>query len=65
MQQAGLAHSVSGSAGAGMIYSQLIRQASMMSFNDAFALLSVFLVFILPLVLFMKRGRGEAPAGTH
>ena len=65
MQQAGFAPSVSGSAGAGAIYSQLIRQASMMSFNDAFALLSVFMACILPLVLFMKKAKGETRAEMH
>ena len=65
MQQAGFAPSVSGAAGAGTIYSQLIRQASMMSFNDAFALLSVFMACIVPLVFLMKKGKVEAWAEMH
>ncbi len=65
MQQAGLASAVSGQAGAGAIYGRLIREASMMSFNDAFGLLSIFMFCILPLVFLMKKGRGEAPAGMH
>jgi DHA2 family multidrug resistance protein len=43
--------------GTGMIYRQLLRQASMMSFNDAFYLLSIFLVCLVPLVLLMKMGK--------
>jgi len=39
---------------------QLLRQASMMSFNDAFYLLSIFLICLLPLVLLMKRGKTVA-----
>jgi DHA2 family multidrug resistance protein len=64
-QQGGIAPSVSGSAGAGSIYGQLVRQASMLSFNDAFALLSIFMACILPLVFLMKRGRGDARAEVH
>lgn len=51
--------------GLGTIYSGLIRQASMMSFNDAFYLLSVFMALILPLVFFMKKPKSETPAGMH
>jgi len=47
-------------------YLQLIRQASMLSFNDAFHFLSVLTILILPLVLLMKRGRDNAPtSGQH
>jgi len=41
-------------------YLQLIRQASMLSFNDAFHFLSVLTILILPLVLLMERGKAEA-----
>ncbi|HEX8948277.1 MAG TPA: DHA2 family efflux MFS transporter permease subunit [Dissulfurispiraceae bacterium] len=51
--------------GLGIIYNQLIRQASMMSYNDAFWLISVIMICILPLVLLMRRGKGAAPAGMH
>jgi DHA2 family multidrug resistance protein len=48
------------------LYNQTLRQASMMSFNDAFHLLSVFMLLILPLVFLMKRGKGIKPAaGMH
>jgi DHA2 family multidrug resistance protein len=47
-----------------VIYSQLIKQATMMSFNDAFHLLSVMMMLILPLVLLMKKGKeGVSGAG--
>ena len=51
--------------GLGVIYNQLIRQASMMSYNDAFWLISMIMICILPLVLLMRRGKGAAPAGMH
>jgi DHA2 family multidrug resistance protein len=47
------------------IYSQLVRQASMLSFNDAFHLLSIFMIVILPLVFLMRKGKVETPAGMH
>ncbi len=36
------------------IYGQLMRQASMLSFNDAFYLLSILMVCTLPLMMLMK-----------
>jgi DHA2 family multidrug resistance protein len=46
------------------IYSQLITQASMLSFNDVFYLLSAMMMLILPLVLLMKKGKEEiSPVG--
>ncbi len=44
------------------IYNQLLRQASMLSFNDVFFLLSAMMILILPLVLLMERGEKNAPA---
>ncbi len=38
-----------------VIYRQLLRQASMLSFNDAFYLLSVLLICTLPLLLLIRR----------
>jgi DHA2 family multidrug resistance protein len=65
MQFRGLPASLATQAGGETIYGQLIRQASMLSFNDAFYLLSVFMALVVPLVFLMKKGRGEAPAGMH
>ncbi len=39
----------------GRLYGQLVRQATMMGFNDAFFLLSMLMFAILPLVLLLKR----------
>ena len=37
----------------------------MLSFNDAFLMLSLFMILILPLIFMMKKGRTEVPAGIH
>jgi DHA2 family multidrug resistance protein len=55
LQQRGLEPAVSGQGGLAAIYEQVIREASMMSFNDVFYLLSVMLVLTVPLVFFMRR----------
>lgn len=52
-------------AGNGVLFGQLIKQASVMSFNDAFHLLSLFMVFIVPLVFLMRKGKAEEPPGMH
>jgi hypothetical protein len=49
-----------------MVYKGLLREASMLSFNDAFHLLSILMILIIPLVLFMKRSRDTAQTtGMH
>jgi DHA2 family multidrug resistance protein len=49
-----------------VIYSQLIKQATMMSFNDVFYILSVMLALIIPLILLIKKGKeGVSGAGMH
>jgi DHA2 family multidrug resistance protein len=55
LQQRGLEPAISGQGGIATIYEQVIREASMMSFNDVFYLLSVMLVLTVPLVFFMRR----------
>ena len=45
-----------------VIYRDLLRQASMMSFNEAFYIVSIIMICVLPLVIFMKRGKAAAPA---
>jgi DHA2 family multidrug resistance protein len=47
------------------IYGQLIRQATMMSYNDAFYLLSICMIAILPLVFLMRQGKVEGTPGMH
>ena len=51
----GLQTSLSQYGGLGVIHNELLRQASMMSFNDAFYLTALLMISILPLVLLMKR----------
>jgi len=66
LQDKGLIPSLSNQGSLGLLYNQLIRQASMLSFNDAFYLLSTMLMLILPLVLLMKKGKeGVSGAGMH
>jgi DHA2 family multidrug resistance protein len=49
-----------------LIYNQLLREASMLSFNDVFYFLSIMLILILPFVLLMKKGKeGISEAGMH
>jgi len=55
LRQQGMDPSVAGQGGLAAIYDQVIREASMMSFNDIFYLLSVMLVLTVPLVFFMRR----------
>lgn len=46
--------------GLGAIYGQLLRQASMLSFNDAFYMLSILMICTLPLMMLMKSGHYQA-----
>ncbi len=55
LQQKGFDAVTSLQAGLSSIYGQLLRQASMLSFNDAFYLLSILMTCTLPLLLFMRR----------
>jgi DHA2 family multidrug resistance protein len=65
LQYRGFDPTMADQGGLGVIYRGLLKQASMMAFNDAFFLLSVFMICIVPLVLLMKKGKGETPAGMH
>jgi len=49
-----------------MIYGQVVRQATVMGFNDAFWILSVMMACVLPLLLLMRRPdhqSGPPPSG--
>lgn len=61
----GMDPALSGKGGLGLLYQEMLRQSSMLSFNDAFHLLSVFLVCILPLVFLMQKGKSDAPGAMH
>lgn len=54
LQLKGFPPSLSEIAGNGLIYRNLLREASMIAFNDAFYLLSILMILILPLVILMK-----------
>jgi DHA2 family multidrug resistance protein len=43
-----------------LIYDQLLREASMLSFNDAFYILSIILILTIPFVLLMKKEKTGA-----
>lgn len=58
LQLGGLPPSLSEITGQGLIYRNLLREASMISFNDAFHLLSILMIFVLPLVLLMRHKHG-------
>jgi DHA2 family multidrug resistance protein len=61
LQELGLNPSLLKDGSLGMVYQQLLRQANMLAFNDAFAVLSTMLMLTLPLVLLMRKGPGGAP----
>jgi DHA2 family multidrug resistance protein len=62
----GFPDALSEQGGPGILYRELLRQASMLSFNDAFYLVSILMICILPLVFLMKREKGAATtAGMH
>jgi DHA2 family multidrug resistance protein len=59
LQDRGLKPSLSEHGGLGLIYGEVIKQASMLSFNDVFHLLSIMMMLILPFVLLMKKGEED------
>jgi DHA2 family multidrug resistance protein len=66
LQDKGFIPSLSDQSGLGLLYGEVVRQASMLSFNDAFYVLSTMMMLILPLVLLMRKGKEETSgAGVH
>jgi MFS transporter, DHA2 family, multidrug resistance protein len=65
LQYRGLGDFTSGFGGLEMMYRELIRQASMMAFNDAFFLVCIIMICVLPFALFMKRGKPGTIPGMH
>jgi DHA2 family multidrug resistance protein len=47
------------------IYNQMLRQASMMSFNDAFHLVCLIMILIVPLVFLMRQGKTPVQTELH
>jgi DHA2 family multidrug resistance protein len=62
LQYRGFESSLSQHGGLGVIYNELLRQASMISFNDAFHLTSLLMISVLPLVFLMKKGKSTPRA---
>lgn len=65
LQYRGVPEAATDYGGLGLIYRGLMRQAAMLSFNDAFFILCIMMLCVLPLVLFLRRGKGGGPAGAH
>jgi DHA2 family multidrug resistance protein len=62
LQYKGLPDALSDQGGLSILYKELLRHASMLSFNDAFRLVSIIMICVLPLVFFMKKRRpGSSP----
>jgi DHA2 family multidrug resistance protein len=65
LQYRGFESSLSQHGGLGVIYNELLRQASMMSFNDTFYLTSLILISILPFVFLIKRPKSVLTEESH
>ncbi|MFZ5906174.1 MAG: DHA2 family efflux MFS transporter permease subunit [Nitrospirota bacterium] len=65
LQHRGFESTLSEQGGLGVIYRELLRQASMLSFNDTFHLISIVMICVLPLVLFMRKGQPGISPGMH
>lgn len=66
LQQKGIDPSSANHGGLGIMYENMIRQAAMLSFADAFYLLTWMMIILIPLVLFMKNTgetQGKPTAG--
>jgi DHA2 family multidrug resistance protein len=66
LEYSGLNPGLADQGSLGLIYNKLLKEASMISFNDTFYVLSVLMILVLPLVLIMRRPKagGLAP-GMH
>ena len=66
LEHSGLNPTLADQGSQGLIYSRLLKEASMISFNDAFYILSVLMALVLPLVLIMRRVKHSEPvSGMH
>ncbi len=52
-------------AATGGLYGQIIRQSMMMAFNDAFFVMFLFTLGVIPLILLFRPVKGQAPEGMH
>jgi len=66
LEYSGLNPALADQGSLSLIYSKLMKEASMISFNDAFYILSVLMMLVLPLVLIMRRTKAGGPVpGMH
>jgi DHA2 family multidrug resistance protein len=66
LQQKGFDPVTAKYGGLGVIYENTLKQASMLAFADVFFLLSLLMLFLIPLVIFMRNtgaSKDPAPAG--
>ncbi len=49
----------------GLMYKNLVREATMLAFNDTFFLLSVMMVCLLPFVFVLRRGEQAGAGAVH
>ena len=62
----GVPEAMAGNVTLGRIYGELVRQATMMGFNDAFYVLSVMMACVLPLLFLLRRPAHQtAPVSGH
>lgn len=62
----GVHESAAGNTALAKIYGELVRQATMMGFNDAFYILSVMMACVLPLLFLLRRPAHQtAPGSGH
>jgi hypothetical protein len=53
------------SAADGVIYRQLMQQAGLLAYTDAFFLSAVIMCCVIPLVIFLKRPLHSEPVSLH
>ena len=58
------AGAVSEHAASGLIFQEMMRQANLFSFNDAFHIASIMMICVVPLVFLLKRPRHDVPAAA-
>jgi DHA2 family multidrug resistance protein len=48
-----------------MIYASIQRQASMLAFLDNFKMLGVIFLVLIPLIMFMRKGKASGDVPVH
>jgi MFS transporter, DHA2 family, multidrug resistance protein len=47
------------------VWGMVMQQAAMLSYNDAFRLLGVLFIFMLPMIFLMRKPKGHGPGIAH